>query len=85
MKSTEGLIPFLVGLSLEVSLTVEPEPETLLLKELAADIQFEGFLSVHSGIQEVYIPFAGNSIGYFREALTIVRYRVTSAWQTPVI
>ena len=37
-----------------------PEPETQVYQDLSSQIKFDGFLSLHAGIQQIYIPFAGN-------------------------
>ena len=40
------------------------EPETSVYQQLADDVQFDGFLSLHSGIRQIYIPFAGRWLGF---------------------
>ena len=35
------------------------EPECLVLTELTSKYNFDAFVSFHSGIQQIYVPFAG--------------------------
>ncbi|XP_045183186.2 carboxypeptidase A4-like [Mercenaria mercenaria] len=34
------------------------EPESHVYRDLTEEVQFDGFLSLHSGIKQIYIPFA---------------------------
>ena len=35
------------------------EPETSILKDLTAKYHFDAFVSFHSGIKQIYVPYAG--------------------------
>ena len=38
------------------------EPECLAFTDLSEKVKFDLFVSFHSGIKHIYIPFAGKSI-----------------------
>lgn len=37
------------------------EPETRVYRELTERVQFDAFISFHSGIRQIYIPYAGKN------------------------
>lgn len=37
------------------------EKESHVYRDLTEKIKFDGFLSLHSGIKQIYIPYAGMS------------------------
>ena len=41
------------------------EPETNVLKELSRKYPFDAFISFHSGIRQIYVPYAGKVLFIF--------------------
>lgn len=46
----------------QISLFCVSEPETEIFKHLGDTYKFDAFVSFHSGIRHIYIPFAGKLV-----------------------